>query len=147
MQRILTVCIGNICRSPIAAAMLQQALPHAAVSSAGIAAVVGKDVDETARAVAEANGMTLPRHEARQFTHEIGGTNDLILVLEAGHKREIARIAPQLLGRTFLLSHWSGGEDIPDPYRRSQDFHEIVFAQIHDATSGWAQRLSRQAKG
>ena len=115
MQRILTVCVGNICRSPVASALLSQALPEHAVSSAGIAAVVGHDVDATARQVAEAHEVMLPRHQARQFTKAIGEASDLILVLEVGHKREIERNAPQLSGRTFLLSHWTGGKDIADP--------------------------------
>jgi len=147
MQRLLTVCVGNICRSPVAEALLQQALPSCSVASAGISAVVGSDIDQTARAVAEANGVSLDQHRARQFTNEIGGTSDLILVLEAGHRREIARLAPQLSGRTFLLSHWNGGQDIPDPYRRSRDFHERVFAQIDDAVASWAKRLSANVEG
>ena len=58
MQSILTVCVGNICRSPVAAALLRADLPDVHVSSAGIAALVGEDVDPTARQVAE-KGVTI----------------------------------------------------------------------------------------
>ncbi len=145
MQRLLTVCVGNICRSPVAAALLRMNLPDHEVSSAGIGAVVGQDVDPTARSIAEANGVALPKHAARQFTKQIGNENDLILVLEAGHKREIERTTPQLSGRIMLLGHWIGGQDIPDPYRRSEEFHRIVFGQIKEAAEAWAERLSKRA--
>lgn len=142
MKSILTVCVGNICRSPVAEAILTAHLPDHTVASAGIGAVVGSDVDPTARAVAEAGGVKVGSHVARQFTREIGEQYDLILVLEAGHKREIERIAPELSGRIMRLSRWTGDADIPDPYRKSTEFHEYVFALIQEATTAWVSRLS-----
>lgn len=141
MKSVLTVCVGNICRSPIAEAILSADLTDITVASAGIGAVVGSDVDPTARAVAEAAGVVVKDHVARQFTREIGEQYDLILVLEAGHKREIERIAPELSGRVMRLSRWTGDTDIPDPYRKSREFHEHVFALIQEATTGWVSRL------
>ena len=142
MKSILTVCVGNICRSPVAAAILRQNLPHLAVASAGIGAVVGSDVDPTAREVAEVAGVIVGEHAARQFTREIGEQHDLILVLEGGHKREIERIAPELSGRVMRLSRWNGDEDIPDPYRKSREYHEYVYALIEESTKAWVSRLS-----
>ncbi len=142
MKRVLTVCVGNICRSPVAAAILAGQLPDHAVSSAGIAAVVGRNVDPTAREVAEAAGIFLDEHAARQFTRKIGEQHDLILVLEGGHKREIERIAPELSGRVMGLTRWNGDADIPDPYRRDREFHEYVFTLIQEATIAWVSRLS-----
>lgn len=142
MKSILTVCVGNICRSPVAAAILRERLPDYAVTSAGIGAVVGSDVDPTARAVAEAAGVVFDDHAARQFTREIGEKHDLILVLEGGHKREIERIAPELSGRVMRLTRWIGDEDIPDPYRKSREYHAYVYALIEEATTAWVSRLS-----
>ena len=142
MQKILTVCVGNICRSPVAAALLRERLPDHEVSSSGIAAVVGHDVDPIAREVAEANGVIVGAHAARQFTREIGEQHDLILVLEGSHKREIERIAPALSGRVMRLGRWNGDADIPDPYRKSSEFHEYVFTLIQEATIAWVSRLS-----
>ncbi|WP_400087428.1 low molecular weight phosphotyrosine protein phosphatase [Yoonia sp. R78084] len=142
MKRILTVCVGNICRSPIAAAILREHLPDHTVTSAGIAAVVGRGVDATAAEVAAAAGVADNAHVARQFTREIGEQHDVILVLEGGHKREIERIAPELSGRVMRLSRWSGDTDIPDPYRKSHEFHEYVFGLIQEASMAWVSRLS-----
>jgi len=142
MVNILVVCVGNICRSPVAAALLQRALPDHRVASAGLGALSDHDIDATARQVAEARGIALPRHRARQFTTDIGAEHDLILVLEAGHKRAVAQTAPALSGRTFVLAHWTGQHDIPDPYQRNEAFHETVLTQMTEAVAAWAKRLS-----
>lgn len=141
MKKILIVCVGNICRSPVAEQIMKTRLPDMEISSAGISAVIGHDIDATARGVAEENGLMLAPHQARQFTPEIGDEHDLILVLEAGHKREIERRSPQLSGRIFKLSHWTGGEDIPDPFRLDEEFHQRVFEQMREAAIAWASRL------
>jgi protein-tyrosine phosphatase len=147
MKSILTVCVGNICRSPVAEALLRARLPEHTVASAGTGAVVGHNIDPTARDVAQAAGVIMTEHSAKQFTCEIGEQYDLILVLEGGHKREIERIAPALSGRIMRLSHWTGDADIPDPYRMSREFHASVFTSIQKATTAWVARLSAKKLG
>lgn len=141
INSVLVVCIGNICRSPVAERVLQTKLPQLTVTSAGLGALVGHSADETAAEVALAHGVSLEGHKARQFTAELGATQDLILVMEPGHRQEIGRLAPQLLGKTMLLDHWTGGRAIEDPYRASQEFHELTFDKIEAAGEAWAQRL------
>ena len=137
------VCVGNICRSPLGARLLSDALRGAdiSVSSAGIGALVGHSADATTAEVAQARGISLDGHVARQFTSDLGKAHDLILVMEPGHKREISRNAPELSGRVMLFDQWSGGTGIPDPYRKPRSFHESVHTQIHDAALAWAARL------
>lgn len=139
---ILVVCVGNICRSPVGERLLRQLLPELEVTSAGIHALVGKPADKTASEVAAEHGLSLHGHEARQFTAHLGAAHDLILVMEQGHKREIARVAPQLAGRVMLFDKWSGERGIADPYLRSKDYHERTFAALSEAAQGWATRLA-----
>jgi protein-tyrosine phosphatase len=145
VKSILVVCVGNICRSPVGERILSSRLGARAapvtVSSAGIGALVGHAADETADAVARMHGVSLDGHVARQFTRALGQEADLILVMEPGHRREIARQVPDLSGRVMLFDHWQGGKGIPDPYRRPREFHEAVFARIADAADGWVTRL------
>lgn len=140
-KAILVVCVGNICRSPVGERLLRQALPELEVSSAGIQALVGKPADQAASKVAAEHGLSLHGHEARQFTAHLGAAHDLILVMEPGHKREIARVAPQLAGRVMLFDKWTGDKGIADPYLRSRDFHEKTFAALSEAAAAWARRL------
>ncbi|MBM1222994.1 low molecular weight phosphotyrosine protein phosphatase [Ponticoccus sp. SC2-23] len=143
MHKVLIVCVGNICRSPIAADLLMYQLPALEVSSAGLSAVVGEDVDPTAKLVAEGHGIRVSPHSARQFTPQLADSQDLILVLEKWHRREIERMASPLSGKVMLLSHWTTGQNIQDPYGASRLVHEHVFEKLKLATSAWSERLTR----
>lgn len=142
VSSILVVCVGNICRSPVGERLLALALPECKVSSAGIGAVVGAPADETMCKAAAVDGVSLDGHIARQFTPAIGVEHELILVMERGHKAEIARVAPHLAGRTMLFDQWLGGKGIDDPYRKPLAAHQAAFAAIRAAAEAWSQRLA-----
>lgn len=141
VRNILVVCVGNICRSPLGERLLQQHAPHLNVTSAGIGALVGHGADQTALDIAAAHGIALDGHISRQFTADLGRAADLILVMEPGHKAQIAREAPQLSGKTMLFDHWTGAVGIADPYKRSAEFHELVYQKIEAAAAGWIKKL------
>jgi protein-tyrosine phosphatase len=141
IKTVLVVCVGNICRSPLGERLLKLHAPHLDVSSAGIGALVGKPADDTASQIAAAQGVSLDGHVARQFSADLGKSADLILVMEAGHKAQIGRETPQLSGKTMLFDHWVGAAGVPDPYRKSQDYHKIVFDQVEKAAKAWAEKL------
>lgn len=142
---VLVVCVGNICRSPVAERVLSAKLAERGggidVTSAGVGAIVGRPADDTAAMVAAANGVSLEGHLARQFTHQIGLAQDLILVMEPRHRQDIIKNAPDLSGRVMLFDHWRGGQGIPDPFRRAREFHETIFHQIDAAATDWATKL------
>src|SRR5690554_1906147 len=141
-NRILVVCIGNICRSPVAEAMLRSALPGRQLSSAGLGALVGQGVEPNARELAEAEGLDVSGHQARQLTPEMLSDADLILVMSHGQRRAIGELAPQALGKTMLLGKWLPDEpEIPDPYRKSREAFEHVHRMLGRATDCWAARL------
>lgn len=143
-QRILVVCIGNICRSPVAQAMLADALPDRRVESAGLGALVGHGVEPTARALGEAEGLDLAGHQSRQLTAEMLGAADLILVMSEGQRRAVGELAPEAMGKTMRLGRWldhGRGQDIPDPYRKSPEAFEHVHKLLKDATGAWTTRL------
>ena len=140
-NKILVVCVGNICRSPTAEFMLQAALPNKQVDSAGLHAMVDNDMDAQARAVAEKNDLVCKTHCARQLTSELGREYDLILVMERRHRDDIAARFPELMAKTMLLGKWEGDIDIPDPYRKSDEMFAQVYALIDRAVQSWAKKL------
>jgi protein-tyrosine phosphatase len=147
-NKILVVCLGNICRSPTAQFMLQQRLPNKTVHSAGITAMKhsdgkGWDMDKTARAIAEKHGHSFPIHEAQQLTRELIGNYDLVLVMENNHRNHIAQRYPEAQAKTMLLGQWldAGGKEIPDPYKKSDEVYEHVLKLIDQATDKWASKL------
>ncbi|MCC5956550.1 MAG: low molecular weight phosphotyrosine protein phosphatase [Natronohydrobacter sp.] len=148
---ILVVCVGNICRSAAGERLLAKALQQRGlsikVSSAGIGALVGHPADDMASDVAAANGVSLDGHVARAFSSELARSHDLILVMEPGHKDAIRRNAPELSGRVMAFDLWTKGNGIPDPYRKSREFHEHVFDDLHSAAEAWAQYLADKSPG
>lgn len=149
IRNVLVVCIGNICRSPYGEYVLrdlaQKANAETRFSSAGLGALVGKPADPEVTSLALREGLDLSDHRARQFSRDLGAHADLILVMEARHRRDIQAIAPELSGRTMLLGHWTGGNDIADPYRQSSDFHAVIQGQIRKACEAWGGRILEKA--
>jgi protein-tyrosine phosphatase len=146
MNSVLVVCIGNVCRSPVGERVLKDKLPGVRVESAGLGALVGQPADETAASVAARHGVCLEGHKARQFDSRIGGAVDLILVMEPEHRLQIAESSPHLSGKVMLFDQWTGQKGIPDPFRRSEEFHERVFELIEAGAAAWAQKLAPNGK-
>ena len=97
IDRILVVCIGNICRSPMAEGLLRLRLAGrtgVTVGSAGIAARVGEPADPMAQGLMRERGIDIAGHRARQLTPELAGAHDLVLVMEQEHERALLEIAP-----------------------------------------------------
>lgn len=140
-ENILTVCTGNICRSPVAEAALRMHLPGFNVSSAGLSALVGRDIDHDSASAAVRQGITVQPHSARQFNGSIGRDADVILVMENHHRQELAARWPHFLGKTFLLGHFEGGQEVPDPYRQALGMHQHAVEIIARCSASWAKQL------
>ena len=93
MKHILTLCTGNICRSPLAEALLARELPDHIIWSAGLGALVGNRADPLSVAVAAAHGLNIEAHRAQQVTRWMCQQADLILVMEPAKARGAGRQA------------------------------------------------------
>ena len=104
--RILVVCTGNICRSPMAEALLRAGAEAAGldvqVASVGMHAVTGP-ADPQAKRVMAARGIDIDGHRARQFQPVDAATADLVVTMERAHVIEIVAEATSALGHTFTL--------------------------------------------
>ncbi|ASK33616.1 low molecular weight protein-tyrosine-phosphatase [Alloalcanivorax mobilis] len=140
-ERVLVVCDGNICRSPTVAAMLAALKPEKRVHSAGLVGLEGHAMDATARAVAETNGVVCGEHAGRRLTAALCRDADLILVMETRQRDRIISEFPQASGKTFLLTHWNGGHDIPDPFQRDREVFERIYPMMRQAVDAWAAKI------
>lgn len=144
-NKILVICVGNICRSPTGAQILQSYLPHKHVASAGISArksgLVGKGADDAAKLIAQEHGYSLEAHRAQQFTSDLARDYDLILVMEKKHIDAVCSIAPEARGKTLLFGQWIGQKDIPDPYGQSREAFVHVYELIQLASKAWLSKL------
>ena len=140
-QKILIVCVGNICRSPTGERLLQKKLPGHQIASAGIRALTGNDADFQAIKTALRHGVVIAGHTARQLTVGMCRQADLILVMEPAHIEAVADILPAAHSKTMLFGQWLHKKSIPDPYRQSDDMFEAVFEQLEEAATLWAEKL------
>ncbi|MCK6263210.1 protein tyrosine phosphatase [Vibrio sp. ZSDE26] len=140
-NKILVVCVGNICRSPSGEYLLKSLLPNKLIDSAGVGALVGKPADKMATQVASDNGIDLTDHIAQQLTRELCQEYDLILVMEKGHIEAVTSIAPEARGKTMLFGHWIGQKDIPDPYRQSREAFDFAYQLIKESAESWSKKL------
>lgn len=142
-QRILTVCVGNICRSPTAEYLLRRHVAHHGieVGSAGLAALHDHPMDETAAQVMGEHAVDGSAHRARQVTAALLRESDLVLGMEKSHVTALTRLAPEASGKIFLLDKWGARRDIPDPYRQHRVAFEHVYDMIEQAVASWLRYL------
>jgi protein-tyrosine phosphatase len=140
---ILVVCLGNVCRSPVAEFLFRRELGDRdiRVSSAGLGALVGQPIDENAAALLKDSGVDATEHRARQLEPTMLREADLVLAMERRHMNSMVRLAPEASGKVFLFDKWHAGGDVPDPYRRSRSVFEQVHASIERGVGSWLRYL------
>jgi protein-tyrosine phosphatase len=142
-NNILFVCLGNICRSPMAEGYFREQLKSAQsiqIGSAGLRALVGQPAVSEAQEIMHQIGIDISAHRARQLTNELVVAADLILVMEKPHQQEIEFIFPHSRGRVHLLGKW-GDFEIFDPYQGSIEAFSECLALIEKGWQDWKNRL------
>lgn len=135
--RVLFVCTGNTCRSPLAVAALSAELGedmvHVEVSSAGTSAGDGQPVSEGSLAVALRDGIDLSAHRARRATVSIVRAADLVFVMDPLHRSALAALGVPA-EKVNVLSEWPapGEPDLPvsDPFGASREAYEECWRRI-----------------
>lgn len=101
--KILFVCTGNICRSPVAERLFSKLVPTLNVSSAGTRAVIGHPIHDHAGTVLAQLGGDPTGFSARQLTLKVASSADLILTMTRAHRDAALNIAPKKIRSTFTL--------------------------------------------
>ncbi|GIG53792.1 arsenate reductase/protein-tyrosine-phosphatase family protein [Demequina activiva] len=104
VTRVLTVCTGNICRSPAAALLLEHYLGElVTTASAGTHALVGHGIPTSMRECLAGAGIDGSHHVAQMLTPAIAREHDIVIAMTAPQRIDIVRQTPGVLRRTFLL--------------------------------------------
>lgn len=150
--KILMVCLGNICRSPLAEGLLASKLPkdRFLVDSAGTGNWhVGSCPDERSIEVARRNGLDISHQRGRQFKISDFDNFDYIYVMDASNLRNVRNMARTEQERSkvkLILDELFPGEnmDVPDPYFGLHDGFDSVYRMLDEATGNIADKLKAQ---
>lgn len=140
LQHILVVCVGNICRSPMAEYWFKQNYPHLQVESAGISSLQGHPADEKAQFCMQRYGIDLKPHIAKQLSSEQVKKADLVLVMSQHQQKHLEQHWPFAKGKVFRLGHWRN-QNIPDPYQKDQQVFEATCDLIKHCIADWKKYI------
>lgn len=147
-MKILMVCLGNICRSPLAEGIMRDIIEKEeldwAVDSAGTSGWhVGEKPHEGSISIARKNGIDITHQRSRKFSFSDFSDFDLIIPMDASNKRDLASLAQNdgdLRKIRMIMDFVYPGQniDIPDPYYdgsfgRVFDMLQIACQTIHDS--------------
>ena len=155
-MRLLVLCLGNICRSPMGEGALRAQLARAGlagrveVDSAGTGGWhAGEAPDPRAIRCARGHGVDISGLRARQLQPADFLRFDYILCADAANLRDARRIAaPEQRHRAVLWLPWAGLEeraDVPDPYTGGPAEFELAWRLLDRAAQATAGRLAQQA--
>ncbi|GAA3110051.1 MULTISPECIES: low molecular weight protein-tyrosine-phosphatase [Nonomuraea] len=154
--RVVVVCMGNICRSPMAEVVLREVLAdrglgaQVVVDSAGTGGWhVGDPMDERALEILTLRGYDGSAHRARQFTKDWFDRYDLVLAMDRDNLSNLRRLAPAgvevRLFRSFDPAAPEGAE-VPDPYYGGREGFEEVLELVESAAEGVAKHIADEIR-
>ena len=154
-RRVALVCLGNICRSPMADVVLEHQLAAAGVDDVVVSSSgtgdwhVGQPMDERAAATLTAAGYDATRHRARTFTPDWFDEQDLILVMDASNRDDVLALATSdeqrakvRMYRSFDPEADSPDAEVPDPWYGGPEGFEDVLAMVERTTTEIVRHLA-----
>jgi protein-tyrosine phosphatase len=139
MKKLIFVCTGNTCRSPMAEGLLKHLLgPDCGweISSAGVCAANGYPASPNSVEAMREKGIQLAAHRSQHLSPELIERADLLVTMTRGHRDAIVSIAPESAGKVFLLKSFGIAQcptDIYDPVGEALDVYRRVRDEIDAA--------------
>jgi len=139
MLRILLICSGNTCRSPMAEALFKAKCEESGLAdqinilSAGTHALGSAPASGGALRAMSRRGLDLASHRARQLEPEFVQAADLILTMTKAHKNTVLSFMPEAAEKVYTLAEFAGVEqDIADPFGGSDEIYEVCATNIRE---------------
>lgn len=147
--KFLMVCLGNICRSPLAEGILQSKLPKKdyIIDSAGTANYhIGAAPDKRSVLIAKKFGIDISQQKCRQITKSDFEYFDYIYVMDTSNYKNVIAIAPNEASKQkvkLILNEVDSTSDleVPDPYYGEMEYFEHVFNLLDEACTIIASKI------
>jgi protein-tyrosine-phosphatase len=148
LKKLLFVCSGNTCRSPLAEGIAKKIFPDdllskVEISSAGTSALEGSPASETAVRVAEKHSIDLRNHRSTFLNRPLVKDVDLIITMGSKHRQTVGVVDPSALSYTYLLTDFCDDEegDVADPIGMGEDGYEATYAILEKCIRGLIDKL------
>jgi protein-tyrosine-phosphatase len=150
LKKVLVVCTGNTCRSPMAEGWLNAKLAGKGwtAESAGVAAWDGSPASPEAVEAMREIGVDIAGHRSRGLSRGVVDGADVILAMTEGHRREIARRFPEAEQKTFLVHGFGAApaEDVADPVGCSLDVYRKTRGELAQALGDFVLHLAERGE-
>ncbi len=156
VKRVLFVCTGNICRSPMAEGVLislirKKGVQGVTASSAGTHGLVGRGAERYAVKVCAINGIDISGHVARRLDKAMIEESDLIVVMENEHRERVLDLCPEAEEKTSNLAEFVEKTSrkrgfVADPYGLPEWAYEACFDKIERSVSALMETLLEKKK-
>jgi len=145
VEKVLFVCTGNSCRSPMAEGLFNHfSAGKWQSASAGTASFEGLSVSHDAMVVMKEHGIDLSKHRSQSLSREMMDQYDLIVVMEESHRRKVCELNEQAQDKLFFLKEFDGSGEkigIPDPVGLSLEYYRECCLAIKSAVEGLIAKL------
>ena len=149
-KKVLVVCTGNTCRSPMAEGWLNHKLAGKGwvAESAGVAAWGGDPASPEAVEVMREIGIDISAHRNRPLTRALVNEAAIILAMTDGHRREIERHFPEAAAKVRLVKSFGAAptEDVADPFGASADVYRHVRDELVQALGDFLLYLAERGE-
>jgi len=144
-RKLLFLCYGNICRSPVAEALARQALPHLEIASAGFFEPTGRRTPAHIHDACRSLGLSLPPGSSKRVNADMVRAFDLVVLHDLENYQMFAGEFPDALDKMLLLGMFLDPPqpNISDPYISDPEETLAILRQIRDAVARLAELLTR----
>jgi protein-tyrosine-phosphatase len=150
LSKIVFLCYGNICRSPLAAALAEKRLSGVRIDSAGFHEQTGRSSPQKILRIGTAFGIDVSSHRSARVTRDQLANADLVIAMDLGNLNRLRQEFPEMANRTTLLGLFGKPETvaIADPYLAGEAASNRICKQVLESVEGlasWVEETKRAA--
>ena len=151
-MRVLFICTGNTCRSPMAEGYFQslverEGMDNMEISSAGTFAGDGEPASTHSRRSASKIGIDIANHKSTPLTPELLNSADIIVAMTASHKTHVGSLVPAALAKTRLMGELSSeSQDVSDPFGGDADIYDDCLKSMIPSLNALFNEIRKRRK-